>query len=57
MWDMEPLTTALYEAGLNIHIETSEPMILQGTGTGFACRQRKINCLRRKRLPVPMNSR
>ena len=23
MWDMEPLTTALNEAGLNIHIETS----------------------------------
>ena len=41
MWDMEPLTTALYEAGLNIHIETSGAYDITGHWDWFCLSPKK----------------
>ena len=41
MWDMEPLTTALKEAGLNIHIETSGAYDITGHWDWFCLSPKK----------------
>lgn len=41
MWDMEPLTTALNEAGLNIHIETSGAYDITGHWDWFCLSPKK----------------
>ena len=41
MWDMEPLTTALTEAGLNIHIETSGAYDITGHWDWFCLSPKK----------------
>ena len=41
MWDMEPLTTALKEAGLNIHIETSGAYNITGHWDWFCLSPKK----------------
>ena len=41
MWDMEPLTTALNEAGLNIHIETSGAYDITGYWDWFCLSPKK----------------
>ena len=41
MWDMEPLTTALNEAGLNIHIETSGAYYITGHWDWFCLSPKK----------------
>ena len=46
MWNMEPLTTALKEAGLNIHIETSGAYSLTGHWDWF--------CLSPKKNKLPL---
>jgi organic radical activating enzyme len=57
MWNMEPLTNALKENKMQIHIETSGAYNITGNWDWFCLSPKKINY--RQKLPIlmPMNSK